>query len=70
LGNTLDRAAIPALADSLRGDPHPMVRGHAAWALGRIGGNEARAHLAASIREEPDETVREEAAKALQSSEL
>ena len=37
LGNALDRAAVPALARSLESDPHPLVRGHAAWALGRIG---------------------------------
>jgi epoxyqueuosine reductase len=37
LGNTFDRAAIPALARALESDPHPMVRGHVAWALGRIG---------------------------------
>jgi epoxyqueuosine reductase len=70
LGNTLDRAAIPALAEALREDPHPMVRGHAAWALGRIGGNEARAHLVACTSEEPEESVREEAASALRLSEL
>ncbi len=37
LGNALDRSAVTALAQSLERDPHPMVRGHAAWALGRIG---------------------------------
>jgi epoxyqueuosine reductase len=37
LGNALDRSAVGALIESLTDDPHPMVRGHAAWALGRIG---------------------------------
>ena len=33
----LDRA-VPALVGALREDPSPLVRGHAAWALGEIGG--------------------------------
>jgi len=37
LGNALDRSAVGALTESLALDPHPMVRGHVAWALGRIG---------------------------------
>jgi epoxyqueuosine reductase len=37
LGNALDRSTVGALTESLQRDPHPMVRGHAAWALGRIG---------------------------------
>src|SRR5579884_2739940 len=65
LGNTLDRAAVPALAQALREDTHPMVRGHAAWALGRIGGNEAFAHLRERLALEQDVSVREELARAL-----
>ncbi len=65
LGNSLDRAAIPALVRALSEDPHPMVRGHAAWALGRIGGNEAQQHLRARLAQEQDPSVREEVAAAL-----
>lgn len=65
LGNSLDRAAIPALVRALTEDPHPMVRGHAAWALGRIGGNEALQHLRARLAQEQDTSVREEVAAAL-----
>jgi len=43
LGNTLDRAAVPALERALVEDAHPLVRGHAAWALGRLGSPYARA---------------------------
>lgn len=46
LGNTGDSRAIPALARALRSDSDPLVRGHAAWALGRIGGEVALAALA------------------------
>ena len=35
-GNWGSEAAIPALETLLR-DPSPLVRGHAAWALGTIG---------------------------------
>lgn len=36
LGNWGDPVAVPALTQALS-DPEPLVRGHAAWALGRIG---------------------------------
>jgi epoxyqueuosine reductase len=66
LGNGLDRADVPALAESLRADPSPLVRGHAAWALGRIGSPQARAVLRAAARDEEDAAVREEVAAALE----
>jgi epoxyqueuosine reductase len=48
LGNSLDRSAVPALSRALREDPNALVRGHAAWALGRIGSPGARHALEAS----------------------
>jgi len=66
LGNALDRAAVPTLAAALEADPHPLVRGHVAWALGRIGSPVGRAALARRARIEPDATVREEIAAALE----
>jgi epoxyqueuosine reductase len=60
LGNALDRATVPPLIESLRDDPHPMVRGHAAWALGRIGSPAALAALELHYSREPDATVRNE----------
>ncbi len=39
LGNLKDSAALPALAVALE-DPEPLIRSHAAWALGEIGGKE------------------------------
>jgi epoxyqueuosine reductase len=65
LGNELDRSAVPALCESLHDDPHPMVRGHVAWALGRIGSPAAQAALRARQRIEEDAGVREEIAAAL-----
>jgi epoxyqueuosine reductase len=66
LGNSLDRAAVPALMQALAEDPHPLVRGHAAWALGRIGSPAAIEALALRLRTETDATVRAEVEAALE----
>jgi epoxyqueuosine reductase len=50
-------AAVSALAQSLAGDPEPLVRSHAAWALGQLGGSEALQALSASARVETDADV-------------
>jgi epoxyqueuosine reductase len=56
-GNWGAPQAIPPLL-RLLDDASPLVRGHAAWALGRIGG--AAAALAARLEIETDENVRGE----------
>lgn len=66
LGNGLDRADVPALAAALGADPDRYVRGHAAWALGRIGSPRARAVLARAAESEPDGLVLDEISAALQ----
>jgi epoxyqueuosine reductase len=45
LGNSRSPAAVQALSRAMEGDEEPLVRGHAAWALGRIGGQAARLAL-------------------------
>jgi len=65
LGNALDRSAVGALTASLERDPHPMVRGHVAWALGRIGSPGAVAALRRRFAAECDASVRDEIAAAL-----
>jgi epoxyqueuosine reductase len=64
LGNSGWRAAVPALAEALR-DQEPLVRGHAAWALGRVGGHAAASALRASSPIEKDPQVQIEIAQAL-----
>jgi len=56
LGNTHSAAAIPALVDLL-GHASPLVRGHAAWALGQLG---ATRELDRALATETDEAVRAE----------
>src|SRR6202022_4653845 len=65
LGNIADRSSVPALATALD-DAESLVRGHAAWALGRLGGAAAHAHLKQALRRETDAWVRDECALALQ----
>lgn len=65
LGNSGDRAAVHALADALATHDAPLVRGHAAWALGHLGGKAARVTLERHLRTEPDASVRTEITKAL-----
>jgi epoxyqueuosine reductase len=64
LGNIGDPVAIPALIEAL-GDAEPLVRGHAAWALGRLGGPQAHAALAAALVSDADPSVRAEVQQAL-----
>jgi epoxyqueuosine reductase len=57
---------VPVLAQAL-GDDEPLIRGHAAWALGRVGTPEARQALRSREALEEDEGVREEISLALAS---
>jgi epoxyqueuosine reductase len=63
LGNLGDRRSVEPLSRALAHDPDPLVRGHAAWALGRIGGAQATLHDAA--RRETSQDVLAEISAAL-----
>ena len=65
LGNSGDPLAVPALVNALS-DYEPLVRGHAAWALGCIGGEQAKHALDDVLASEDDEEVRKEIRYALQ----
>jgi epoxyqueuosine reductase len=65
MGNLLDRADVPALEEAVAQDPHPLVRGHAAWALGRIGSPRALGTLRDRLSRETDEFVSDEIRAAL-----
>lgn len=64
LGNSGDIQAVPALIGALH-DHEPLVRGHAAWALGRLGGEQALQALHAALETEEDEEVQREICCAL-----
>jgi epoxyqueuosine reductase len=67
LGNWGSAEAVPVLAAALH-DEEPLIRGHAAWALGRIATAEAIEVLRGREGVEEDERVREEMALALEGS--
>jgi len=64
LGNSGDCSHVPFLIEAMR-DPEPLVRGYAAWALGRLGGSEARNAVEQALRTETDEGARVEMRTAL-----
>src|SRR6266699_908821 len=66
LGNSGDPQAVPALIGALH-DDEPLIRGHAAWALGRIGGEEAKQALQDALEMEEDREVCKEIRYALDS---
>ena len=64
-GNSGDRSLAAPLARQLTEDPEPSLRAHAAWALGRLGGAQARAALERSQAAERQADVLQEILDAL-----
>ena len=64
LGNWRSAEAVPALVRALA-DADPLVRGHAAWALGRIAMGAGREALTERLDAEDDPAVRDEIELAL-----
>ena len=64
LGNWGDPVTISALDRALH-DCEPLVRGHAAWALGQVQSRRAQSALAQALSNETDLWVREEIAQGL-----
>jgi epoxyqueuosine reductase len=60
VGNLREEKAVPLLLRLLCDDPDPIVREHAAWALGRIGTPDALKALRDALWSENDERVRQE----------
>lgn len=52
LGNLGDRAYIPILIQTLSENPHEIVRGMSAWAMGNLGGNRAKKALKSQLSKE------------------
>jgi epoxyqueuosine reductase len=64
LGNSKDPQAVPALTAALH-ENESLIRGHAAWALGSIGGVQAMTALHAALATEDDVEVQKEIRYAL-----
>lgn len=64
MGNSGDSSFIPVLGEAMQ-EADGMVRSHAAWALGKIGGGRAKAILEAALTQERIESTRKEIAAAL-----
>ncbi len=64
LGNMGDPTCIPDLAQAME-DPEDLVRGYAAWALGKIGGSQAKQILEVSLARETSESAKKEIEAAL-----
>lgn len=64
LGNSGEKEAIKPLGKAL-GHTEPIVRGHAAWALGRLDSPLAREFLEGQVTKEYDENVKKEIKSAL-----
>lgn len=65
IGNWGSRSAVPSLEQALL-DDEPLIRGHAAWALGQIGGKKAKQALENQLTCENDSEVISEIQDALQ----
>lgn len=66
LAHYKDDTAIPELISVMKEDPRPVLRGTAAWALGKIGGPEALDALNIAADTEKDEEVLNEISKGLE----
>ena len=64
LGNSGNPEAIDPLCNALH-DPEPLIRSHAAWALGQLQEKEARMALQQHLTREEDEQVKNEVKMAL-----
>jgi len=68
MGNSVDRTYVPDLIRAFRENGDERVRGMCAWALGRLGGDEARTALREFL-EQSDGRIREEVERALEALE-
>ncbi|MCM3573486.1 MULTISPECIES: tRNA epoxyqueuosine(34) reductase QueG [Mesobacillus] len=66
LAHYKDNTAIPELIMVLKDDPRPVLRGTAAWALGKIGGSDAFDALKHASSVEKDEEVLNEISKGME----
>ena len=66
LAHFKEESAVPELIELMKKDERPVIRGTCAWALGKIGGEEAKEALLAVRNREEDEEVLKEIEKAIE----
>jgi epoxyqueuosine reductase len=66
LAHFKDETALPLLIQVMKNDPRPVIRGTAAWAVGKIGREQAVSALEEARMKEKDEEVLAEIEKGLQ----
>ncbi|MFT8321516.1 MAG: tRNA epoxyqueuosine(34) reductase QueG [Bacillus sp. (in: firmicutes)] len=66
LAHFKEEGAVDDIIDVMNKDPRPVLRGTAAWALGKIGGEAAKEALNNSLIKESDEEVQTEITDALE----
>ncbi|MBU9713700.1 tRNA epoxyqueuosine(34) reductase QueG [Evansella tamaricis] len=66
LAHFKEKSALPALFEVLKNDPRPVIRGTAAWSIGRIGGLETEKELKVAKERENDKEVLQEIEKSLE----
>ncbi|MCE4051153.1 MULTISPECIES: tRNA epoxyqueuosine(34) reductase QueG [Bacillaceae] len=65
LAHFKEDSAVPDIIGVMKNDPRPVIRGTAAWALGKIGGDESRQALTTLSNKETDPEVLQEMQDAL-----
>ncbi|OLP63358.1 Epoxyqueuosine reductase [Bacillus pumilus] len=66
LAHFKDTSALPDLIELMHKDPRPVIRGTAAWAIGKIGDREQLSELEKALERESDEEVKQEVEKGIQ----
>ncbi|WP_400246184.1 tRNA epoxyqueuosine(34) reductase QueG [Niallia sp. JL1B1071] len=66
LAHFKEEGAVGDLIMVMKKDPRPVIRGTAAWALGKIGGDDSKTALQTATQQEDDQEVLQEIEDALQ----
>ncbi len=66
LAHFKDTSALPVLIELMHKDPRPVIRGTAAWAIGKIGDDQKLPELEKALERESDEEAKEEIVKGIE----
>lgn len=66
LAHFKDTSALPVLIEMMHKDPRPVIRGTAAWAIGKIGDDQQLPELEKALERESDEEAKAEIVKGIE----